>query len=154
MRSMLRYNEDYYGGALIMLVGLLAIYGGTRYEIGTLMHMGPGYFPTSIGIVLTAIGIAIAVSARPTAPEAKKGGLPLDVPGALCILGGLAAFMVLGEYGGLVPATFAVVFISALGDRQNTIWTASLLAIAMVAIAVVLFWWALQIQISPFQWGI
>ena len=36
-------------------------------------------------------------------------------------------FILLGKYGGLVPATFALVFISAMGDRQHTPRSAALL---------------------------
>ena len=44
-------------------------------------------------------------------------------------------------------------FISALGDRDNTLREALLLALAMMAIAVVVFWWALSLQLPLFQWG-
>jgi len=64
-----------------------------------------------------------------------------------CILIGVAAFVVLGKYGGLVPATFAIVFISALGDRDNTVRSAFVLAVAMCIVAVVVFWWLLQVRL-------
>ena len=37
----------------------------------------------------------------------------------------------LGQWGGLVPATFAVVFIAALGDRQNTLLGSAVLGVVM-----------------------
>jgi hypothetical protein len=61
--------------------------------------------------------------------------------------------VVLGQYGGLLPATFAVVFISALGDRQNTVKGAFLLSIVMCAVCVAVFWYGLQVQFPLFQWG-
>ncbi|MNI53324.1 Tripartite tricarboxylate transporter TctB family protein [compost metagenome] len=76
-----------------------------------------------------------------------------DLRGSVCIILGILAFLLLGEYGGLLPATFAIVFISALGDRKNTIKQAILLSVAMSAIAVVVFWWALQLQLPLFRWG-
>jgi len=45
------------------------------------------------------------------------------------------------------------VFISALGDRDNTWKKALLLSLAIVVVAVVVFWWALQIQLPLFRWG-
>ncbi|MCJ9713295.1 tripartite tricarboxylate transporter TctB family protein, partial [Bordetella hinzii] len=51
------------------------------------------------------------------------------------------------------PATFAIVFISALGDRTNTLKQALLLSVSMCVIAVVVFWWALQLQLPLFRWG-
>ncbi|HCW20683.1 tripartite tricarboxylate transporter TctB family protein [Achromobacter sp.] len=151
-------RKDYYGGALMVLIGLGAIYGGTDYHIGTLSHMGPGFFPAALGGLLALTGVLIAMSARsgeatPPAPgDGHAHGLP-DFRGSACILLGTLAFLLLGRYGGLLPATFAIVFISALGDRKNTIKQAILLSLAMSAIAVVVFWWALQLQLPLFRWG-
>ena len=50
-------------------------------------------------------------------------------------------------------ATFAIVFISTLGDRKNTVKQAFVLSIGMSVIAVVVFWWALQLQLPLFRWG-
>ncbi|AZS82474.1 MULTISPECIES: tripartite tricarboxylate transporter TctB family protein [Achromobacter] len=142
----------------MVLIGLGAIYGGSGYHIGTLSHMGPGFFPAALGGLLALTGVLIAVSARsgestPPAPgDGHAHGLP-DLRGSVCIILGILAFLLLGEYGGLLPATFAIVFISALGDRKNTIKQAILLSIAMSAIAVVVFWWALQLQLPLFRWG-
>ncbi|MCR2752415.1 tripartite tricarboxylate transporter TctB family protein, partial [Salmonella enterica] len=91
-------------------------------------------------------GILIAISARsgdatPPAPgDGHAHGLP-DFRGSACILLGTLAFLLLGHYGGLLPATFAIVFISALGDRKNTVKQAFVLSLGMSVIAVVVFWW-------------
>ncbi len=154
-------RKDYYGGALMVLIGLAAVYGGTDYHIGSLSHMGPGFFPAALGGLLALTGVLIAISARsaepatPATPAPAEGhptGMP-DIRGSVCILLGILAFLLLGHYGGLLPATFAIVFISALGDRTNTIKQAILLSVAMSAIAVVVFWWALQLQLPLFRWG-
>ena len=39
-------NKDYYGGALMMLIGLAAVIQGRQYPVGTLSRMGPGFFPS------------------------------------------------------------------------------------------------------------
>ena len=59
-----------------------------------------------------------------------------------------------GEYCGLLAATFAVVFISALADRENTWRSALLLAGVMIAVCIVVFWWALQVQFPLVTFGI
>lgn len=149
------YNRDYYGGALMFLLGAGAIYLGLSYEVGTLSHMGPGYFPVAVGAVLAAMGVLIALSAR--VPGAKGGvekkALPPEWRGWAAIILSNIAFVVLGHYGGLLPATFAVVFIAALGDRQNTLKNALLLALAMTAVCFVAFAWALKVQLPLFTWG-
>lgn len=155
-------NKDYYGGALMVLIGVSAIYAASGYHIGSLSRMGPGFFPAAIGTLLACVGVLIAASAR-RKPETDKSeggaaqhGHPTSLPdprAAACIVLGILAFLLLGEYGGLLPATFGITFISALGDRTNTWRQALILALAMCAVAVVVFWWALQLQLPLFQWG-
>ncbi|MDH6166196.1 hypothetical protein M2282_001337 [Variovorax boronicumulans] len=155
-----RFKKDYYGGALLVVIGLAAVYAGVGYRVGELAHMGPGFFPVALGGLLALTGLLIAISARGDKPSGGEeaashghpGGMP-DLRGCICIILGILAFLLFGEYGGLLPATFAIVFISALGDRDNTLTEAVLLSLAMSFIAVVVFWWALKLQLPLFQWG-
>ncbi|KIQ30549.1 tripartite tricarboxylate transporter TctB [Variovorax paradoxus] len=144
---------------MLVVIGLAAVYAGVGYRVGELAHMGPGFFPVALGGLLALTGLLIALSARgeePASSEAASHGHPTGMPdlrGGICIIVGILSFLLLGEYGGLLPATFAIVFISALGDRDNTLTEALLLALAMCFIAVVVFWWALKLQLPLFQWG-
>lgn len=158
MKPLLKLKKDYYGGALMVLIGLVAVYAGLDYKTGTPAHMGPGFFPVAIGALLALSGLLIALSARADTGDSAPavGGHKHEVPdlrGCVCIILSVLAFLLFGVYGGLVPATFAIVFISALGDRTNTVFQAALLALAMCGVAVVVFWWALQLQLPLFQWG-
>ncbi|QHJ00821.1 tripartite tricarboxylate transporter TctB family protein [Xylophilus rhododendri] len=157
MRPTKSFNKDYYGGALMVIIGLAAVYASIQYKLGTLQRMGPGFFPCAVGALLALSGLLIALSARGEKPQAETGGhhptgLP-DLRGGLCIVAGTVAFLVLGNYCGLLPATFAIVFICALGDRSNTVLQAFVLSVAMMVIATVVFWWALQLQLPLIKWG-
>ncbi|HEU0231075.1 MAG TPA: tripartite tricarboxylate transporter TctB family protein [Burkholderiaceae bacterium] len=147
-----RINKDYYGGALMILLGLGAIAEGTSYRLGTLRHMGPGFFPAAVGALLALTGIIIAVEGLGGKNVSEDGGRP-EWRGWLCIIGGIVAFILLGKYTGLLPATFAIVFISALGDRKNTIKGAAILSVAMCAVAAIVFWWLLRLQFPLLAWG-
>ena len=157
MKSSPQFNKDYYGGGLMVVIGLAAVIASVQYKLGTLQRMGPGFFPCAVGALLAVSGLLIAVTARGGQPPAETGGhhptgLP-DMRGSLCIIAGTIAFLVLGNYCGLLPATFAIVFISAMGDRSNSVLQAFLLSMAMMAIATVVFWWALQLQLPLVKWG-
>ena len=153
------YKRDYYGGALMALIGTGAAWQGLQYPVGNLTQMGPGFFPTALGVILVIIGCAIAGSAKRqpvglAIPEETQGaeGAP-EWRGWICILSSVAAFAIIGRWGGLLPATFTTVFISALGDRANTWRSALLLAGVISLVCVVVFWWALQMQFPLFTWG-
>jgi putative Ca2+/H+ antiporter (TMEM165/GDT1 family) len=153
----LSFSKDYYAGALMVVIGVSAAYAGMSYDIGTLTSMGAGFFPVAVGALLALVGILIAALARdlpkPASPTADPHARLPDLRGAVCIIAGTLAFIVIGKYGGLLPATFAIVFISALGDRTNTVFRAAALSIVMCAIALVVFSWALKLQLAPFAWG-
>jgi hypothetical protein len=145
--------KDYAGGTLMLLLGIGAMVQGRTYTIGSLSRMGPGFFPVALGAILALIGLAILISARLSKPPADVKPLPPEWRGWGCIIFSIVAFAVLGKYGGLVPATFAIVFISALGERKNSVRSALILALAMVVVCVVVFWWGLQLQFPLFAWG-
>ena len=148
-----KYNRDYYGGALMLLLGLGAVFQGMTYQVGTLSRMGPGFFPVSLGAILAFIGVILVATAKSSIPKGEEVHLPPEWRGWICIIMSIVAFIVFGVYGGLLPATFAVVFISALGDRNNSVKQAFFLSVALTAIGVAVFWWALQMQFPLFRWG-
>ena len=53
-------TTDYLAGALMVLIGAGAVYVCSHYRMGTLTSMGPGFFPTLLGVLLILLGIAIA----------------------------------------------------------------------------------------------
>jgi uncharacterized membrane protein YfcA len=154
MRSFIKqYNKDYYGGGLMIFLGLAISLTGMHYEIGTLQRMGPGFFPVAIGVLMILTGAVIALSAKTAAPADADKTLEPEWRGWICIIAGIVAFIILGKHGGLLPATFAIVFISAMGDRQNTLKAAAILSLAMCAISAAVFWWALKMPFPLFAWS-
>ena len=146
-------GRDLLGGLILVLLGTGTVALGGNYGIGALSHMGAGFFPVALGSILVLCGVAIAVagSLRPSTGRADR--IQPEWRGWACIIGALLAFAFIGRYGGLVPATFAITFIAALGDRENSIRGAVLLALAMVAVCLVVFVWGLGVRFSLFTWG-
>jgi len=145
-------RRDYYAGALMMLLGAGVALQGSRYQLGSLTRMGPGFFPTILGILLAFVGALIAGTASFASPAATADATPVrpDWRGWLCIIGGAALFIVLATYAGLAPATFACVFVAALGDRSNSWKEALALAIGIMIFGTALFSFLLHIQIPVF----
>ena len=155
MFESIQRHRDYYAGALLLLIGLSTVYQSSRYDVGTLAEIGPGFFPMVMGIILTGCGVAIAFDQSAAADDehdADTLGRP-EWRGWACILGGILAFILLAHNAGLVPATFACVFISAMGDRTMNLRNAAVLALAISVFGVLLFHYALKIQLQPFAWS-
>ena len=161
-------NKDRIAGLLLMILGIGAVMEGRTHPIGSLTQMGSGYFPVALGLVLVVIGCLILVTATQhsddqtlssvigasetdTTPISLDHCPPPDVRGIGCIILSVVSFIALGHSLGLVPATFASVFIAAIGDRSASLREATLLAALMCALAIGLFHYVLHIQFPLFQ---
>lgn len=153
-RQLLKLHKDFWGGGLTIAIGGAVVLQATRYRIGTLHEMGPGYFPLALGAILIATGLVIAAKGYLASPRCEERLLPPEWKAWALISLSIVAFVLLAEYFGLIPAAFGVVFIAALADRGNSWRSAALLALGIVAVAVVVFWWALQIQLPLFRWAL
>jgi hypothetical protein len=116
--------------------------------------MGPGFLPTALGVILIGLGIAIAGTAIGV-PEGEDEDIMPAHPewwGWACILAGPLSFILFGSYFGLIPGTFACVFVSALGDRTATLKSSALLATFVTIFGVGLFSYLLQIPMPLLAW--
>ena len=162
MRRRISLRKDHVGALLLIALGAAVLAMGLGYRMGSLSHMGAGFTPVVLGALLVLVGIAIGattpIGTAASAPAAFDPADPAEPArrpewrGWLCILGGVIAFVLLGEHGGLVPATFASVFIAAMGDRKNTWRGAALLALVMVVFGVATFHYGLKLQLPLFAW--
>jgi hypothetical protein len=148
-----RLHKDFWAGVAIALVGVGFAAQSARYRIGTLLEMGPGYFPAALGIIFGLVGVAIAVQGFLNSPAELRQRHRPDWRVWFLIIAAVVAFIVLGAHLGLAAAAFAIVFISALADRQNTWRSAALLAVVMVVVSAVVFRWGLQLQFPLWHWG-
>ena len=147
-------KRDLYAGGLMILFGLVAALKGPTYRTGTLMHMGPGFMPTALGVTLILLGVLI-VGTAVTSTEGDSESILPEHPqwwGWSCILAGPLLFMIFGSYGGLLPGVFACVFVSALGDRTATWKSAFVLACIVSAFGVLLFSYLLQVPMPVLTW--
>jgi hypothetical protein len=147
-------KRDYYAGGLLILLGLGMALKGPSYRMGTLMHMGPGFMPTALGVILIFLGILIVGAAIATPASEDERILPANPQwwGWFYILAGPILFIICGTYGGLVPATFACVFVSALGDKDGT-WKGALgLATVVTVFGVGLFSYVLKVPMPVLEW--
>jgi len=146
------FAHQYGAGALMVLVGLAVVFEARTFGLGTLARVGAGLYPMIVGAALALVGGLIALTPEAEGGEETEAMARPDWRGWFCIVLGIVLFMVLGEHFGLGPATFACVFVSALGDRRGTPRAALVLALAMTLVAGVVFTWALKFQMPFWRW--
>lgn len=145
-------SRELLSAALLMAIGIATAVAGSKYTIGSLARMGPGFFPVALGVLLVLLSLLMVFT-----PVSVEDRLAEEQPAPeyrawACVILGVIAFIVLGSYGGLVPGTFGLVLISALGDQRNTLKNALALAAGVTVLAVLLFKLLLEMQIPLFTW--
>lgn len=133
--------------AMFVLGAYMAL-EGLDYGVGTINRMGPGYYPTALGVLLMILSVFLA-------PEALRAGArPISFPmRPLVMIGlGLVSFAVLVVPAGLVPATLVLVFVSAFAEVGMRPRRALLTALAAAAIGYLVFIVGLRLTIDPFWW--
>lgn len=137
---------------LMLLVGMATVLGSFNYQIGSLARMGPGYFPLILGAGLMLVALLIAIT-PPSTDAAEDYVFVPQYKAWFLVFVSVVAFVVLGQYGGLIPATFVLAFIATLADKENSLKTALVVAVSLTIMAVVVFYYGLQMQFPLLRWG-
>lgn len=148
MRYVVERMEDLIAGLVTALIGAFIIFEASGYQLGTLRSMGPGYFPIILGSAMLVLAFLMIVTARPNDMPQAAGKDQLR--GTLFVAAGFIAFAFTVEAAGMVVSVFLVVFLSALGNRNTSMKTALLLAVATAISAVLVFRFGLGLQIKAF----
>lgn len=108
-----RDYRDIIGGALLALAGAWIAWYATSYlDLGTIRRMGPGLFPTGMGVLLSLFGIAIMVPAFFRTGTCDE----FEFRSTAAVLGSVATFaMIIGPFG-LLPAIAALVVVASLAE--------------------------------------
>jgi hypothetical protein len=136
LASAIRHPKDFWTGFIFICFGLAAVYLGQDYQMGTAGRMGPGYFPTILGLLLAVIG-AIAVVRSFLRPGEPVGRFYLK--NLLLILAAVVLFGVLMRGAGLIPAVLVIVLLSAYASPKFEWLPTVLIAVGLAAFCVVLF---------------
>jgi len=133
-------NRDFWGGVMLIIIGIGAVFIAKDYRFGSVRHMGPGFFPTVLGVILILFGLTIMLKGL-IKEEKILSNLSLRALGLLPI--SLVFFGILIERAGLIPALVALIFCSASASKEFRFWEVCLLTIVLTVLSVSLFIWGL-----------
>jgi hypothetical protein len=145
-----RAATDILAGLIFVAFGLAFAITSSRYELGTPLRMGPGYFPLALGGVLVVLGLLVAgkgVIASSDA-EGRLGRVPWR---ALSLIVLAVLFFGLTVRGlGVVPATAVTALLAALASSRTGILAAVAIAAGLTVLCVLIFLLALQLRLPMF----
>lgn len=142
MKPDLRNNRDLIAGLLFIVLGALAVMLARDYPFGTTMRMGPGYFPTVLGVILLLFGVTVLARGIRSGEKVKGdwGWKPL----ALITLS-IVLFGALLDRAGMIPACVATLVVAAAAGREFRLKEVLILAVVMTAFSVVVFLYGLKL---------
>jgi hypothetical protein len=140
----IRNPKDFWTGAIFMATGGAAVVLGRDYPFGTAFKMGPGYFPTVLGALLTIVGLFTVLRGL-LRPGTAVGALAYRE--LFLVLTATVLFGALLRNAGLIVAVTLLVLGSAYASRYFRWGTAVALGAGMAAFCVLVFVKALGMPI-------
>ena len=129
--------KDFWSGVMFIVSGLFfAVWAKEFYQMGTAVRMGPAYFPFVLGGLLTALGLIVLLGSLATQgpPVPKFHFRPLVLITVAIVLYGY-----LMKPLGLVLATAALVYVSALGGHEFKWKEVTVLFVILIIFSVLVF---------------
>lgn len=131
-----RNNRDFFAGLLYIVIGALGMFIARDYPFGSALRMGPGYFPSVLGGMMIAFGIAVMMMGVKN-NEKMKGSWSFR---ALIVLPlSTVAFGVIMEEAGFIPAMLVLIPLSASAGREFKVGEVALLTIGLTILSTLLF---------------
>jgi hypothetical protein len=143
----IKNQKDFWAGVMFVGFGTLFAGFGSRYTFGTAAHMGAGYFPTMLGLILVGLGLIVAIGAlSPKAGAEKVERFAWST--LLLVLGPIVLFGLLLDALGLVLCLFMLVAIASYASHEFS-WKATFgNAAVLIALCLLVFVYALKLQFS------
>jgi len=135
-----RYNRDFFAGLLYILLGAVAMWIARDYPFGSALRMGPGYFPTVLGGMMIAFGVAVLLQGVKN-NEKIQGNFSIRALFVLPIA--TVVFGVTMEHLGFIPALALLIPISAAAGRQFKWIEVGLLTAGIILLSLGIFIWGL-----------
>ncbi|MDO9201866.1 MAG: tripartite tricarboxylate transporter TctB family protein [Hydrogenophaga sp.] len=141
--------QDVLGGLGLAALGVFAAVYAQRYEFGDLNRMGAGYFPVTLGVLLTVLGLMIAV------PAFFRSGPAIQVKWKTfaLVMASIVAFALTLKVLGLILATMLSVVLATLADN-DTRWKGRLMiAVGVAAVTYLVFGLGLSMILPIWPWS-
>ncbi|GAB4070954.1 tripartite tricarboxylate transporter TctB family protein [Ancylobacter sonchi] len=132
-------------GAIFAASGTAFLVTAQGYEGGSALHMGPGYFPTLVAVLLVLIGL-VNIGSAFRASE-REGLRHIAWRPLLVIAAAVLVFSVLIAATGLIPAIAGLVVVSLFATGVPSLRETLLLIVVVEIICLSIFHFLLGLQV-------
>lgn len=128
--------KDFWAGLMFLAFGVGFAWAAQNYQMGTAVRMGPAYFPTVLGGLLAVLGLVVFMQSFVVRGE---GMSRFYLKPLILVLGGVVIFALLLRPLGLIAATLALIFVSALGGYDFRWKEVAILFVCLAIFALLVF---------------
>lgn len=154
----IKHQKNFLTGIIFMIVGVVFSIGANGYSFGSAAHMGPGYFPTLVGGLLSGLGLFMSISAMLVGTSADDTGKWVVKPMLLVVGSNVVFGLLLGGLHiagfhlpifGMVAGIYALTFITSFANDSFNWKEVFVLATVLSILSYVVFILLLKIQMEP-----
>jgi hypothetical protein len=141
----IRNQRDFWSGVLFVITGVLFMILSRQYQFGTAAKMGPGFFPTVLGGIMTFLGVMLVVPAMSAkSPEIKVDRIDFKVIGVILLAVGVYAATL--PTLGFIVSLFLLIFISSMASHEFTLKTTAISSVVLLIFSWLVFVKGLELQ--------
>jgi hypothetical protein len=150
----IKSQKDFFSGLMFTAVGVAFAWGATKYSLGTAARMGPGYFPTMLGVLMVVLGGVITFKAMVVETEdGDKVGSWAWKPLLFIIAANLLFGLMLGGLPsikfpafGLIVGIYVLTFVASLAGEEFKFKEVAILATILAIMSYLAFIVLLKLQ--------
>jgi putative tricarboxylic transport membrane protein len=135
-----RYNRDFFAGIFYILLGAVAMWIARDYPFGSALRMGPGYFPSVLGGMMIAFGVAVMAMGIKNNEKIKPG---FSFRALIVLPLATVVFGVTMEHAGFIPALVLLIPCAAAAGKDFNWLEVLLLTLGLTLLSLAVFIWGL-----------
>jgi hypothetical protein len=140
-----RNHHDMWSGVMFGAFGLSFMALSQQYQMGSAAKMGPAYFPTVLGGLMTILGLAISAgSVRATATEGRI--TPIGWREIVLVVLGVVLFSAALNPLGVVIALIILIFVSAAASHEFSVRDTTIATVVLLIMSYLTFVKGLELQ--------
>ena len=128
----IRNQRDFWSGIMFLVLGVLFVIFSQAYQLGTPARMGPGFFPTMLGVLMALLGLlTMWISTAHSNPETRLEGVGWRE--LFLVLVAIGVFAATLTHLGMVVAITLLIAISAIASHEFS-WKETIISIVVLLV--------------------
>jgi Tripartite tricarboxylate transporter TctB family len=147
-------NKDLLAGLMFIAIGTTFWIGASNYQMGSAARMGPGWFPSVLGAIMTFLGVLIAaIGLKNQSLWSATEGIGWTWRPVLILTAAVVLFGFALPTLGMVVAIIFLTFISGVAAHDKEYKSLAMITVIMCIFCAAVFVWGLKLQMKLFPWS-